>query len=94
MQEKRPKKAKTAIPVPATEDYNKIEVSEQSVATPRRERQGSAARDYLNGRCGLASVEQRGERKILDQIQEIGSLCLQRNSNGSLVKRRYPHRQG
>jgi hypothetical protein len=45
--EKRPKKAKAAIPAPTIEDSDKIEVSEQSEATPRRR---SAARDYLNGR--------------------------------------------
>ncbi len=48
-QEKRPKKAKASILAPAIEDSNKIEFSEQSEATPRRERR-SAARDYLNGR--------------------------------------------
>ncbi len=45
--EKRPKKAKAAIPAPTIEDSEKNEVSEQSEATPRRR---SAARDYLNGR--------------------------------------------
>ena len=44
---KRPnKKAKAAIPAPTIEDTDKIEVSEQSEATPRRR---STARDYLNG---------------------------------------------
>jgi hypothetical protein len=40
-------KAKAAIPAPTIEDSDKIEVSEQSEATPRRR---SAARDYLNAR--------------------------------------------
>ncbi len=42
---KRPKKAKAAIPALTIEDSDKIEVSEQSEATPRRR---STARDYLN----------------------------------------------
>ncbi len=43
---KHPKKAKAAIPAPAIEDSDEIEVSDQSEATPRRR---STARDYLNG---------------------------------------------
>jgi hypothetical protein len=60
----------------------------------RREMEGRVRSGGKGEGCSLAKRRQdRGKKEDL-RLETRDERCLQRNSNGSLVKRRYPHRQG